>query len=256
MNVQFAVSRDGKIHVLEVNPRASRTVPFVAKAIGVPIARIAARLMAGEALADFDLEERPLRHVAVKEAVFPFARFPGVDVILGPEMKSTGEVMGLDRDFGRAFAKAQLAAGGALPETGRAFISVRDRDKPQAARLGERLAELGFALAATRGTARALRAAGLAAETINKVLEGPPHIVDALKDDRIDFVINTTESAKSVADSSGMRRTALLKNVPYATTLAGATAMLDAIEAVREQGLDVAPLQAYGREESTARTVS
>ena len=244
MNVQFAVSREGEIHVLEVNPRASRTVPFVAKAIGLPVARIAARVMAGEALAGFDLEERTLRHVAVKEAVFPFARFPGVDVILGPEMKSTGEVMGLDQDFGRAFAKAQLAAGGVLPEGGRAFISVRDRDKPQAVELGRRLADLGFSLVATRGTARALRAGGLAAETINKLLEGPPHIVDALKDDRIDFVINTTESAKSVADSSGMRRTALLKNVPYATTIAWASAMLDAIRAVREQGFDVAPLQA------------
>ena len=254
MNVQFAVTRDGVIHVLEVNPRASRTVPFVAKAIGVPIARIAARLMAGEALADFRLEERPMSHVAVKEAVFPFARFPGVDVLLGPEMKSTGEVMGLDRDFGRAFAKAQLAAGGTLPESGRAFISVRDRDKPPAVELGRRLAELGFSLVATRGTAQALRDGGLAAETINKLLEGPPHIVDALKDDRIDFVINTTESAKSVADSSGMRRTALLKNVPYSTTIAGARAMIDAIRAVREQGFDVAPLQSYGPPPERRRT--
>ena len=248
MNVQFAVSRGGEIHVLEVNPRASRTVPFVAKAIGLPIARIAARVMAGEALADFGLEERTLDHVAVKEAVFPFARFPGVDVILGPEMKSTGEVMGLDQDFGRAFAKAQLAAGGTLPQGGRAFISVRDRDKPQAVELGRRLAGLGFSLVATRGTAHALRAGGLAAQTINKLLEGPPHIVDALKDDRIAFVVNTTESAKSVADSSGMRRTALLRNVPYATTIPGASAMLDAISALREQGLEVAPLQSYGRE--------
>ena len=248
MNVQFAVSRGGEIHVLEVNPRASRTVPFVAKAIGVPIARIAARLMAGEALADFDLEERSMRHVAVKEAVFPFARFPGVDVILGPEMKSTGEVMGLDEDFGRAFAKAQLAAGGTLPESGRAFISVRDRDKPSAVELGRRLAALGFSLVATRGTAEALHAEGLAADTVNKVLEGPPHIVDALKDDRIDFMINTTESARSIADSFGMRRTALLKNVPYTTTIAGASAMIDAITAVRERGFDVAPLQSYARE--------
>ena len=251
MNVQFAVSRGGEIHVLEVNPRASRTVPFVAKAIGVPIARIAARLMAGETLARFDLEERPLDHVAVKEAVFPFARFPGVDVILGPEMKSTGEVMGLDQDFGRAFAKAQIAAGGALPESGRAFISVRDRDKPSAVELGRRLAALGFSLVATRGTARALHAEGLAAETVNKVLEGPPHIVDALKDDRIDFMINTIESARSITDSFGMRRTALLKNVPYATTIAGATAMVDSISAVRERGFDVAPLQSYIQGENT-----
>ena len=248
MNVQFAVSGGGRgdVHVLEVNPRASRTVPFVAKAIGVPIARIAARVMAGEALADFDLEEQAAPgHVAVKEAVFPFARFPGVDVILGPEMKSTGEVMGIDRDFGRAFAKAQLAAGGALPRGGRVFLSVRDRDKPHAVPLGGRLAALGFSLVATRGTARALREGGLAVETINKLLEGPPHIVDALKDDRIDLVINTTESAKSVADGSGVRRTALAKNVPYATTIAGARAMLEAISAVRERGLDVAPLQSY-----------
>ena len=252
MNVQFTVSRGGKIHVLEVNPRASRTVPFVAKAIGVPIARIAARIMVGEALADFGLEERPLDHVAVKEAVFPFARFPGVDVILGPEMKSTGEVMGLDEDFGRAFAKAQLAAGGTLPESGRAFISVRDRDKPSAVGLGRRLAALGFSLVATRGTAQALHAEGLAADTVNKVLEGPPHIVDALKDDRIDFMINTTESARSMADSFGMRRTALLKNVPYATTIAGASAMIDAITAVRERGFDVAPLQSYGTTPSSS----
>ena len=252
MNVQFAVSRGGEIHVLEVNPRASRTVPFVAKAIGVPIARIAARIMAGETLADFDLEERPLDHVAVKEAVFPFARFPGVDVILGPEMKSTGEVMGVDEDFGRAFAKAQLAAGGTLPESGRAFISVRDRDKPSAVELGRRLAALGFSLVATRGTAEALRAEGLAADTVNKVLEGPPHIVDALKDDRIDFMINTTESARSIADSFGMRRTALLKNVPYATTIAGASAMIDAITALRERGFDVAPLQSYDREKAVS----
>ena len=252
MNVQFAVSREGEIHVLEVNPRASRTVPFVAKAIGLPVARIAARIMAGEALAGFGLEERAMSHVAVKEAVFPFSRFPGVDVILGPEMKSTGEVMGLDQDFGRAFAKAQLAAGGTLPESGRAFISVRDRDKPNAVALGRRLAELGFSLVATRGTAQALRDGGLAAETINKVLEGPPHIVDALKDDRIDFMINTTESARSVADSSGMRRTALLKNVPYATTMAGASAMIDAIRSVREQGFDVAPLQSYGQGEAVS----
>ena len=246
MNVQFAVSRGGEIHVLEVNPRASRTVPFVAKAIGLPIARIAARIMAGESLADFGLEERELGHVSVKEAVFPFARFPGVDVILGPEMKSTGEVMGLDQDFGRAFAKAQLAAGGVLPASGLAFISVRDRDKPQAVSLGRRLAALGFALVATRGTARALRAGGLAAETINKVLEGPPHIVDALKDDRIVFIVNTTQSPRSIADSFGMRRTALMKNVPYATTIAGAGAMIEAIAAVRERGIEVAPLQSYG----------
>ena len=169
-------------------------------------------------------------------------------LILGPEMKSTGEVMGLDQDFGRAFEKAQLAAGGTLPESGRAVISVRDRDKPSAVELGRRLA-------ATRGTARALRAEGLTAETINKVLEGPPHIVDALKDDRVDFMINITESARSITDNSRMRRTALLKNVPYAATIAGASAMIDAITAVRATGFDVPPLQSYGRGEKLPRSV-
>ena len=244
MNVQFAV-RDDDIYVLEVNPRASRTVPFVAKTIGVPIAKIAARVMAGETLASFRLDEPDYGHIAVKEAVFPFARFPNVDIILGPEMKSTGEVMGLDRDFGHAFAKAQLATGGSLPQSGRVFISVRDRDKPNAVALGRELAGLGFTLAATRGTARDMRAAGLEVETVNKVLEGSPHIVDALTDDRIDLVINTTEGAKSIADSFSLRRTALLKKVPYATTVAGARATIAAIAAMRDGGLDVAPLQSY-----------
>ena len=244
MNVQFAV-KDDEVFVLEVNPRASRTVPFVAKAIGIPIARIAARVMAGEPLAGFGLAAAAPGHIAVKEAVFPFARFPHVDIILGPEMKSTGEVMGLDRDFGHAFAKAQLAAGESLPQAGCVFVSVRDRDKPQAVALGRRLAALGFSLAATRGTAREMRAAGLGVATVNKVLEGPPHIVDALKDGHIDLVINTTEGAKSIADSFSLRRTALSKKVPYATTIAGAGAMIEAIAALRDGGLDVAPLQSY-----------
>ncbi|MBC6440821.1 MAG: carbamoyl-phosphate synthase large subunit [Rhodospirillales bacterium] len=244
MNVQFAV-KDDDIYVLEVNPRASRTVPFVAKTIGIPIAKIAARIMAGETLASFGLKEPVYDHIAVKEAVFPFARFPNVDIILGPEMKSTGEVIGLDRDFGHAFAKAQLATGGTLPQSGRVFISVRDRDKVPAIELGHRLVELGFSLVATRGTARDMRAAGLEVESINKVLEGSPHIVDALSDDRIDLVINTTEGAKSITDSFSLRRTALVKKVPYATTIAGARATIEAIAAMRNGGLDVAPLQSY-----------
>ena len=246
INIQFAVKDDG-IYVLEANPRASRTVPFVAKAIGIPVARIAVRLMAGESLASFGLAERDHERIAIKEAVFPFARFPGVDVILGPEMRSTGEVMGLDRDFGRAFAKAQLATGVELPRQGRVFISVRDRDKPQAIELARRLAGLGFALVATRGTARDMRAAGLDVGTVNKVLEGSPHIVDALKDDSIDFLINTTEGAKSITDSFSLRRTALLKRVPYATTIAGARAVVAAIAALRCGNLDVASLQSYAR---------
>ena len=244
MNVQFA-TKDGEIYLLEVNPRASRTVPFVAKTIGVPIAKIAARIMAGEKLKDFKLRERTPDHMAVKEAVFPFARFPDVDIILGPEMKSTGEVMGLDRDFAHAFAKAQLAAGSTLPQSGQVFISVRDRDKPAAIAMSRQLVELGFTLVATRGTARTLSEAGLEVQTINKVLEGPPHIVDWLTDDRIDLLINTTEGAKSIADSFSLRRTALIKRLPYATTIAGARAMVQAIAAMRDDALDVAPLQSY-----------
>ena len=246
INVQFAV-KDSEILVLEVNPRASRTVPFVAKAIGIPIAKIAARVMAGEPLSVFGLRAPEIGHVAIKEAVFPFTRFPGVDVILGPEMKSTGEVMGLDGDFGHAFAKAQIAAGGALPQEGCVFISVRDRDKPHAITLGRRLSELGFRLVATRGTAREMNAAGLEVGSINKVLEGSPHIVDALKNDTIDFLINTTEGAKSITDSFSLRRTALMKKVPYATTIPGARAVVEAIAAVRGKGLDVKPLQAYNK---------
>ena len=244
INIQFAV-KDRDIFVLEVNPRASRTVPFVAKAIGIPIAKIAARIMAGEPLSAFRLRAPEVGHIAIKEAVFPFARFPGVDVILGPEMKSTGEVMGLDGDFGHAFAKAQLAAGGALPQKGCVFISVRDRDKPHAIELGRRLLDLGFRLVATRGTAREMGAAGLEVGAINKVLEGSPHIVDALKNDAIDLMINTTEGAKSITDSFSLRRTALMKKVPYATTIPGARAVVEAIAAMRSEGLDVMPLQSY-----------
>ena len=180
MNVQMAV-KDGEVFILEVNPRASRTVPFVAKAIGSPVAKIAARVMAGERLADFPLRPQPTGHVAVKEAVFPFARFPGVDLLLGPEMKSTGEVMGLDRDFAAAFVKSQLGAGTELPASGTVFVSVRDRDKAAAVELAQRLHELGFQLAATRGTAAALAAAGLPVTAVKKVHEGRPHIVDLIK---------------------------------------------------------------------------
>ncbi|MGH6719058.1 MAG: carbamoyl-phosphate synthase large subunit, partial [Alphaproteobacteria bacterium] len=246
MNVQFAV-KDGTAYVLEVNPRASRTVPFVAKTIGVPLAKIAARVMAGERLADFRLVERPLAHVAVKEAVFPFARFPGVDVILGPEMKSTGEVMGLDRDFAHAFAKSQLAAGATIPQGGHVFISVRDRDKPATVPLARRLIDYGFAVVATRGTANYLAGQGVPVETINKVLEGRPHIVDALKNDEIHLVFNTTEGAQAIADSFSLRRTALMRKIPYYTTIAGARAMVEAIAALRDSELDVAPLQSYAR---------
>jgi carbamoyl-phosphate synthase large subunit len=247
MNVQFAV-KDGDVYVLEVNPRASRTVPFVAKATGVPLAKIAARVMAGEKLAALlpqTADRERGRHVAVKEAVFPFARFPGVDLILGPEMKSTGEVMGLDRDFGRAFAKSQLGAGVDLPLAGTVFVSVRDGDKAALIEPCRQLAEWGFALVATRGTAAALGTAGLAVTPINKVQEGRPDIVDAMRSGHIQLVFNTTEGAQAIADSFSLRRTALTHNIPYYTTVAGARAAVQAIGALRSGCLEVAPLQSY-----------
>jgi len=252
MNVQFAV-KDGDIYVLEVNPRASRTVPFVAKTIGVAIAKIAARVMAGEKLADFDTEVHYYDHIAVKEAVFPFARFPGVDLILGPEMKSTGEVMGLDRDFGRAFAKSQLGSGATMPDSGRVFISVRDRDKPAMVELGARLIELGFSLAATRGTAAHLQDAGVAVDAVNKVAEGSPHCVDAMTAGEIQLVFNTTEGARAIADSLSLRRATLVHHIPYHTTVAGCRAMVQAIAALADGSLEVAPLQSYGNFTAKAR---
>jgi carbamoyl-phosphate synthase large subunit len=246
MNVQFAV-KDGDVYVLEVNPRASRTVPFVAKATGVPIAKIAARVMTGERLAGFVSASRAAAngHVAVKEAVFPFARFPGVDLILGPEMKSTGEVMGLDSDFGRAFAKAQLGAGTDLPLRGAVFVSVRDGDKASLVEPCRQLFEWGFELVATRGTAGKLSESGLAVTLVNKVQEGRPDIVDDMRSGRIQLVFNTTEGAQAIADSFSLRRTALTHNIPYYTTVAGARAAVQAIGALRRGSLEVAPLQSY-----------
>ncbi|MCP5368356.1 MAG: carbamoyl-phosphate synthase large subunit [Hyphomicrobiales bacterium] len=246
MNVQFAV-KDGDIYILEVNPRASRTVPFVAKATGVPVAKVAARVMAGETLASFGLTgvAVPSGHTAVKEAVFPFARFPGVDIILGPEMKSTGEVMGIDADFRRAFAKSQLGAGNTLPEGGTVFISVKDRDKQAAAGLARRLADLGFDLMATGGTAAFLGEAGLKVTRVNKVLEGRPHCQDAIVNGEVQLVINTTEGAQAIADSYSIRRSALTSGVPHYTTMTGADAAVGALEALRASALEVAPLQDY-----------
>jgi carbamoyl-phosphate synthase large subunit len=245
MNVQYAV-KDGEIYVLEVNPRASRTVPFVAKATGVPVAKIGARVMAGALLREFDLDDAAIApHVAVKEAVFPFNRFPNVDVILGPEMKSTGEAMGLDHSFERAFAKSQLGAGVRLPLAGTAFLSVKDGDKTAAVSLARRLHEMGFGLVATRGTAARLREAGLPCAVVNKVLEGRPHCVDAIKSGEIQLVINTTMGGQSVADSFDIRRSALTHGIPHYTTIAGARAAVHAIAALRAGTLDVAPLQAY-----------
>jgi len=246
MNVQYAV-KDEEVYLIEVNPRASRTVPFVAKATGVPIAKVAARLMAGEMLADFDLQDYsiPPGHVAVKEAVFPFARFPGVDTLLGPEMKSTGEVMGLDRDFGHAFAKSQLGSGTVVPVEGRVFISVRERDKEAMVEMSRGLVDMGFEIVATSGTARHLANNGIPVDTINKVLEGRPHIVDAMQNGDIQLVFNTTEGARSIADSYSLRRTALNQRIPYYTTVAGARAAVASISAMRSGALEVAPLQSY-----------
>jgi carbamoyl-phosphate synthase large subunit len=248
MNVQYAV-KDKDIYVLEVNPRASRTVPFVAKATGVPIAKIAARVMAGEKLSTFKLTATPSArngHVAVKEAVFPFARFPGVDLLLGPEMKSTGEVMGLDADFGRAFAKSQLGAGVDLPLAGTVFVSVRERDKPGVIEPCRKLIEMGFSLVATVGTARFLtETAQLPVSVVNKVLEGRPHIVDLMLSGGVQLVFNTTEGAQAMADSFSLRRTALTNNIPYYTTVAGARAAVQAIAALKSGALEVATLQSY-----------
>jgi carbamoyl-phosphate synthase large subunit len=244
MNVQFAIQND-EIYILEVNPRASRTVPFVAKVIGLPIAGIAAEVMAGKPLASFGLKRPTLDHIAVKEAVFPFARFPGVDPVLGPEMRSTGEVMGIDRDYAIAFAKSQLGGGSRLPLSGTVFVSVKDSDKDKVVAPVRQLAEMGFRVIATRGTRRHLDAHGIQCERVNKVLEGRPHIVDAITNGEVDIVFNTTEGAKALADSASIRRSALLNHIPYYTTLAGALAVTEAIRALREGSLSVAPLQSY-----------
>ncbi|RIY02059.1 carbamoyl-phosphate synthase large subunit [Aureimonas flava] len=250
MNVQFAI-KGGDIYVLEVNPRASRTVPFVAKTIGSPVAKIAARIMAGETLeAAFAAyggkpDVKNLKHIAVKEAVFPFARFPGVDTLLGPEMRSTGEVMGLDRGYALAFAKSQLGASVDLPREGTLFVSVRNGDKEKMLPTVRRMAELGFRISATEGTQRFLAGHGIEAEKVNKVLEGRPHIEDAIRNRQVQVVLNTTEGAKALSDSRSLRRAALMHKVPYYTTLAGMEAAAEAIAALKAGNLEVRSLQSY-----------
>jgi carbamoyl-phosphate synthase large subunit len=251
INIQFAI-KDEEIFILEVNPRASRTVPFVAKTSGHPIAKYAARLMADEKLADLQLPTQEAyfnttrRHVAVKEAVLPFKRFPGVDVILGPEMKSTGEVMGIDRDFPRAFAKAYLATGSKLPLSGGVFVSVKDTDKVAVLEICRSLISLGFTILSTKGTQAFLQSHGVAAEGVNKVREGRPHIVDHLKDGKVQFLINTSEGAHSIKDSASIRQTSLAQNIPYCTTISGTRALISALEYIREgKGLEVQSLQSY-----------
>ncbi len=246
MNVQFAIQGDN-IYILEVNPRASRTVPFVSKATGVPLAKVAARCMAGKSLVEQGVTEEVIPEMySVKESVFPFVKFPGVDPLLGPEMKSTGEVMGVGQTFGMAFAKAQLGAGVELPTQGKVFISVRERDREAAVELAKQLAELGFDIVATRGTGRAIQAAGVDCQLVNKVYEGRPHIVDMIKNDEIELIINTTEGKKAIADSYTIRASALQHKVSYTTTIAGAQATCRALQYLENSQLagDVNPLQA------------
>jgi carbamoyl-phosphate synthase large subunit len=249
LNIQFAIKSD-TIYVLEVNPRASRTVPFVSKAIGLPLAKLATRLMLGARIPELGVRERAdLPHVAVKEAVFPFVKFPGVDVILGPEMRSTGEVMGIGREFRTAYLKSQLAVGSPLPRGGKVFISVRNRDKRAVVNIGRSLAEMGFALVATQGTAKVLDRHGLSVEVVHKLAEGwRPNIVDLMKQGEIGLVINTPEDGRARKDSYLVRRTAVMQSIPYYTTMDGAQAALEAIEAQRAGVPGVQPLQAYYRD--------
>ncbi len=244
MNVQYAI-KDDEIFIIEVNPRASRTVPFVAKLINQPIAKIASRIMAGEPLSGFNLYEKSFNHIAIKEAVFPFARFPGVDTMLGPEMRSTGEVIGLDTDFGIAYAKSQLGASTAVPKSGTVFVSVKDSDKASITPAIKTLKEIGFNIIATGGTQQYLLEQGIECEKINKVLEGRPHIVDAMKNGDVQLVINTTKGTKAISDSKTLRRAALTGKIPYYTTISGAKAAVKGIVAYKRGDLDVRPLQDY-----------
>jgi carbamoyl-phosphate synthase large subunit len=256
MNIQFAI-KDNLLYVLEVNPRASRTVPFVSKAIGVPLAKLATKVMLGMTLEDlgFTREARP-RHISVKEAVFPFIRFPGTDILLGPEMKSTGEVMGIDTSFGMAFAKSQFAAGYSLPTGGSVFISVRDEDKKAMLPVAKIFRKLGFAIYATRGTSTYLARHGIENRTVAKLTEGRPHVIDHIKNGEISLVINTATGRKTVSDAYLIRRATLVYNLPYATTIAGACATAHAISALHTGDLQVRSLQEYysrGKEQIAER---
>jgi len=245
MNVQYAI-HNGKVYVLEVNPRASRTVPFVSKATGVPLAKIAARLMVGRKLKEFDLPaELKVSQYCVKSPVFPFSRFPGVDTILGPEMKSTGEVMGTDDSFGKAYVKAQISAGSILPKAGVAFISVNQHDKKFIAKIAADLVSMGFSVIATRGTAQVLRNAGVPVETVYKVNEGRPHISDYVKSGKVDLLINTPLGKESFFDERSIRRAAVHYRIPCITTISGAIAAVAGIRALQRETLDVRSLQEY-----------
>ena len=245
MNIQFAV-RAGTVYVLEVNPRASRTVPFVSKATGVPLAKLAAKLMVGRKLRDFGLSsELKVDQYCVKSPVFPFARFLGSDTILGPEMKSTGEVMGIDDTFGKAYVKAQISAGSVLPKSGVAFISVNQHDKNVISKIAADLVEIGFKIVASRGTAQVLRNSGVRAETVYKVNEGRPHIVDYIKSGKVDLIINTPLGRESFFDEKAIRRAAIHHHVPCITTIPGAAAAVNGIRALQRESLNVRTLQEY-----------
>jgi carbamoyl-phosphate synthase large subunit len=244
MNIQFAI-QGGKIFILEVNPRGSRTIPFVAKATGIPLAKIASKLMIGKSLSDCNIQPKTLTHVSVKEAVFPFSRFPGTDIILGPEMKSTGEVMGIGSTFGEAFAKSQLGASINLPIKGQVFISIKDSDKKNIVSIAQKLSNLGFTICATYGTAKILNDNKIKTNFVKKVIEGRPNAVDAMLSGEIQLVINTAEGTNSIKDSFSLRQTALLNKIPYYTTLQGANAATLGIKAIKEEIINVKSIQSY-----------
>mgnify|MGYP001173375193 FL=1 len=244
INIQFAIQND-KIFILEVNPRGSRTIPFVAKSTGIPLVKIASQIMTGKKLSDFELSHNKMNHISVKEAVFPFARFPGTDVILGPEMKSTGEVMGIGSTFGEAFAKSQLGANIKLPLKGQVFISIKDEDKKNIIPVAKNLENLGFKICATSGTAKTLNDNNIKTKYIKKVIEGRPNAVDAMLSKEIQLVINTVEGTNSIKDSFSLRQTALLNKIPYYTTLQGAQAATLAIKSIKNKHLKVKSLQSY-----------
>jgi carbamoyl-phosphate synthase large subunit len=248
MNVQFAV-KGMDIYILEVNPRASRTVPFVGKATGLPLAKVAAKVMAGKTLKELGVTgEREIRHMAVKEAVFPFDRFHGVDTILGPEMKSTGEVMGIDEGFGLAYSKAQASCNNVIPSQGKMVFSLRDEDKPLSVNIVKKIMDHGVSVIATRGTAEHLGKNGIDVEVINKVTEGRPHIVDLIKNREVNFVVNTVSDAQARRDSLSIRQSAIQYGVPYTTTIAGARAVANAIKMLKTKKVSIKSIQEYHKE--------
>jgi carbamoyl-phosphate synthase large subunit len=242
LNIQFAI-KDDRVYVLEVNPRASRTVPFVAKSIGIAVAKIATKVMTGLKLKDLNLNKKNHKLYSVKEAVFPFNKFPNVDTLLGPEMKSTGEVMGIDKTFGLAFAKSQFATGNKIPKSGIAFLSVKKEDRKYILKIAQELKKLGFTILGTSGTSDFLNSSGVDCKKINKVMEGKPHIEDSLNEKKISLVINTSQGKQSIKDSFSLRRAALTSGTPYYTTIAGANAITEAIKSLKNSKFEVLALQ-------------